>query len=50
LSKDHRPDLKQIAGGAVINDKGDPVCCEMLPGNTTDAKPSIPVINRKLSH
>ena len=32
--------------GAVINDKGCPICCEMWPGNTTDVKTLIPVINR----
>ena len=44
--KDHRPDLKQMVVGAVINDKGCPICCEMWPGNTTDVKTLIPVINR----
>lgn len=37
-SKDHRPDLKQMVVGAVINDKGCPICCAMWPGNTTDVK------------
>ncbi len=43
FSKDHRPDLKQMVVGAVIDDKGHPVCCEMWPGNTTDVKTLIPV-------
>ncbi len=46
FSKDHRPDLKQMAVGAIIDDKGRPICCEMWPGNTTDVKTLIPVIDR----
>jgi hypothetical protein len=45
-SKDHRRDLNQMVVGAVIDDKGKPVCCEMWPGNTTDVKTLIPVIDR----
>lgn len=37
-SKDHRPDLNQMVVGAIIDDKGKPICCEMWPGNTTDVK------------
>ena len=44
-SKDHRPDLNQMVVGAVIDDKGRPVCCEMWPGNTTDVTTLIPVID-----
>jgi transposase len=32
--------------GAVIDNKGKPVCCEMWPGNTADVKTLIPVIDR----
>ena len=46
FSKDHRPDLNQIVVGAIIDDKGKPVCCEMWPGNTTDVKTLIPVTDR----
>lgn len=46
FSKDHRPDLNQMIVGAIIDDKGKPVCCEMWPGNTTDVKTLIPVIDR----
>ncbi len=46
FSKDHRPDLKQMVVGAVIDDKGRPICCEMWPGNITDVKTLIPVIER----
>ncbi|MDO9110902.1 MAG: IS1634 family transposase, partial [Desulfatirhabdiaceae bacterium] len=45
-SKDHRPDLKQMVVGVVLDDKGHPVCCEMWPGNTTDVKSLIPVVER----
>lgn len=31
-SKDKRSDLKQMVVGAVIDQDGRPVCCEMLPG------------------
>lgn len=45
-SKDHRPDLNQMIVGAVIDDNGKPVCCEMWPGNTTDVKTLLPVTDR----
>jgi len=43
-SKDHRPDLKQMVVGAALDEKGRPLCCELLPGNSTDVKLLIPVI------
>jgi transposase len=45
-SKDRRRDLNQMVVGAVIDDRGKPVCCEMWPGNTTDVLTLIPVIER----
>lgn len=45
-SKDHRPDLKQMVVGAVLDGRGRPVCCELWPGNTTDVKSLIPVVDR----
>ena len=45
-SKDHRPDLNQMVVGAVIDNKGKPVCCELWPGNTADVKSLLPVIDR----
>jgi len=45
-SKDHRPDLHQMVVGVILDDHGQPVCCEMWPGNTTDVKTLIPVIKR----
>jgi len=46
FSKDHRPDLFQMVVGAVLDDKGQPICCEMWPGNTTDVTTLLPIINR----
>ena len=46
FNKDHRPDLNQMVVGAIIDDKGKPICCEMWPGNTTDVKTLIPVTDR----
>ena len=45
-SKDHRPDLYQMVVGVVLDGSGNPICCEMWPGNTTDVKTLIPVVNR----
>jgi hypothetical protein len=45
-SKDHRPDLKQMVVGAVLDGQGHPICCEMWPGNTTDVRTLIPVVDR----
>jgi transposase len=32
--------------GAALDSKGNPLCCEMWPGNTTDVKVLLPVIER----
>ncbi len=45
-SKDHRPDLKQMVVGVVLDSEGRPICCELLPGNISDAKTLLPVIIR----
>ena len=45
-SKDHRPDLKQMIVGAVLDKEGRPICCELWPGNTADVTTLIPVIDR----
>jgi transposase len=45
-SKDHRPDLKQMVLGVVLDNEGRPVCCEMWPGNTTDVQTLIPLVDR----
>jgi hypothetical protein len=45
-SKDHRPDRKQMVVGIILDKNGMPVCSEIWPGNTTDVKTLIPVIER----
>jgi transposase len=45
-SKDHRPDLKQMVVGAVLDGEGHPICCELWPGNTTDVQTLIPIVER----
>lgn len=45
-SKDHRPDLNQMLVGAVIDDNGRPLCCEMWPGNTADVTTLVPVVGK----
>ena len=45
-SKDHRPDLKQMVVGVVLDHEGHPLCSEMWPGNTTDVTSLIPVVDR----
>ncbi len=45
-SKDHRPDLRQMVVGIILDDHGQPVCSEMWPGNTTDVTTLVPVIKR----
>ena len=45
-SKDHRPDLNQMIVGAVLDNQGNPICCEMWPGNTADVTTLIPVTRR----
>ena len=45
-SKDHRPDRKQLVVGVVLDGQGRPLCCELWPGNVTDAKTLIPVVDR----
>ena len=45
-SKDHRPDLRQMIVGVVVDACGRPLCCELWPGNTADAKTLVPMIKR----
>jgi Transposase DDE domain len=45
-SKDHRPDERQMIVGAVLEGSGRPVCCEMWPGNMTDVRTLVPVVQR----
>jgi transposase len=46
FSKDHRPDLKQMGVGVVLDNQGKPICSEMWPGNTPDVKSLVPVVER----
>jgi len=46
ISKDSRPDLKQMVVGAVLDSKGNPICCELWPGNTADVKTLVPIVDR----
>jgi transposase len=45
-SKDHRSDLNQMVVGALIDNNGKPVCCEIWPGNTADVTSLLPVVSR----
>jgi transposase len=45
-SKDNRPDLNQMIVGALLDDRGRPIACEMWPGNTADVTSTIPVVTR----
>jgi hypothetical protein len=45
-SKDHRPDRRQMIVGVVLDQEGVPLCCELLPGNTTDVTRLLPVAER----
>jgi len=45
-SKDHRPDLKQMVVGLVLDRDGRPICCELWPGNTTDVTTVLPLVGR----
>ena len=45
-SKDFRPHLNQMVVGLVIDADGRPLCSEMWPGNTTDVKSLLPVVDR----
>jgi hypothetical protein len=45
-SRDHRPDLKQMVVGMVLDGEGRPVCTELWPGNVTDVTTLIPIVDR----
>jgi hypothetical protein len=49
-SKDHRPDLKQMVVGMVLDNAGNPLCSTMWPGNTTDVNSLVPVVKRLQTH
>jgi transposase len=45
-SKDHRPDLRQMVVGIVLDQNGNPVCSELWPGNTADVTSLVPIVER----
>lgn len=45
-SKNKRSDLNQIVVGVVIDNNGNPICSEIMPGNTTDVKTLVPIARR----
>lgn len=47
-SKNHRPDLRQVVIGVVIDQAGRPICSETWPGNTADVTALLPVVQRLL--
>ena len=44
--KDHRPDLKQMVVGVVLDGEGHPLCSEMWPGNVADVTTLVPLVDR----
>jgi transposase len=49
-SKDHRPDLKQMVVGVVLDNEGRPLCSQCWPGNMSDVKSLVPVVERLREH
>jgi len=45
-SKDHRPDRRQMVVGLAIDADGHALCCELWPGNATDVKSLVPIVDR----
>lgn len=45
-SKDHRPDRLQMVVGVVMDQDGNPVCSELWPGNASDVKSLVPIVER----
>ena len=45
-SRDHRSDLNQMVVGVVLDQGGNPLCCEIWPGSTADVQGLIPVTDR----
>lgn len=45
-SKDSRPDLNQMVIGIVLDSEGNPILSELWPGNTTDVKSLVPIVDR----
>ena len=45
-SKDHRSDRRQMVVGAVLDNKGFPLCCKIWPSNTADVNTLLPAAKR----
>ena len=45
-SKDHRSDRVQMVVGVVLDGQGRPLCCELWPGNISDVKTLLPIVDR----
>jgi hypothetical protein len=45
-NKDGCPECKQMIVGVVMDNEGNPICCEMWPGSTSDVTTLIPVAER----
>lgn len=45
-NKDGHPELKQMVVGVVMDSMGNPLCCEMWPGNTADSTTLVPIVDR----
>lgn len=45
-SKDHRPDLRQMVVGVILDNEGNPICSELWPGNIADVTSLVPVMQR----
>jgi transposase len=45
-SRGHRPDLRQMVVGVVLDGDGQPVCSELWPGTVTDVRTLVPVVDR----
>lgn len=45
-NKDGHPELNQMVVGVVMDSHGNPLCCEMWPGNTADVTSLIPIVDR----
>jgi len=45
-SRDHRPELKQVVVGALLAGDGRPISCDVYPGNQTDVRALLPVVDR----
>ncbi|MBI4865090.1 MAG: IS1634 family transposase [Candidatus Riflebacteria bacterium] len=44
-SKDGKYDCKQVIIGVVMTQDGWPICCEVWPGNTSDSKTVVPILD-----